>query len=123
MHQAQQAERIPAVQFDVWWGLIAGPLAWGLNEGASYATTQHACSTGHFYVLRIIAAACVVIALSGFVLAFAIHRRLPRDPATEEELPRDRAYFMAVVGMAMSLSFALIVLAQALPQAILSPCS
>ena len=123
MTEPQQSERVPAFELDVWWGLIAGPLAWGLNEGASYAITQHACSTGHFYLLRIIGAISVIMAMSGFLLAFAIHRRLPHNPETEEQLPRDRAYFMAFVGMAMSLAFALIVIAQALPQVVLSPCS
>jgi hypothetical protein len=123
MTEAQQAERIPALEFEVWWGLIAGPLAWALNEGTDYALTQHACSTGHFYVLRVTSVVCILVALSGFALAFAVHRRLPRDPETEEELPRDRAYFLCIVGIAMSIAFAIIVISQVVPQWILSPCS
>jgi hypothetical protein len=123
MAEAQQAGRIPSSQFPVWWGLIAGPLAWGLNEGASYALTQHACSTGHFYVLRIVSVICLLLAFSGFALALGVRRRLPHDPQSEEQLPRDRAYFLAVTGIAMSLAFATIVVSQALAQTVLSPCS
>ena len=49
--EAQQVIDTPRLEFGVWWGIAAGPLAWGVDLGASYAVTQHACSTGHYYVL------------------------------------------------------------------------
>ena len=123
MNQAEEVERVPGLEFDVWWGLAAGPLSWGINEGTDYAITSHACSSGHFYVLHVTSLICLLLALSGFVLAFVVHRKLPHDPEREEQLPRDRAYFLSMVGMGMSLAFGLIVLAQTIPQWILSPCS
>jgi hypothetical protein len=32
----------------------AGPLAWAIDLGFSYVMAQHACSTGHYYVLHVI---------------------------------------------------------------------
>jgi len=106
----------------IWWGLIAGFLAWGLDLGASYVLDQHSCSTGHHYVLHLISIACLVLALSGFFAGFAELRRFPADTSEEGGSRLDRAHFQALLGIVFSLSFTLVVLAGAVPRWILSPC-
>jgi hypothetical protein len=121
--EAQQVIDTPRLEFGVWWGVAAGPLAWGVDLGSSYAVTQHACSTGHYYVLHVISVICFVLALTGFVLAFGMHRRLPQNADKQGHSSRDRAFFMSLVGIVMSLFFAVIIIAGAVPRWILSPCS
>jgi len=106
----------------LWWSVIAGPFAWALDLGFSYTLAQHSCSTGHHYVLHVITGVCFVIALSGFVLGFAEFQRFPQQATEEGGRPLDRAYFMAILGILFSLSFAVVVIAGAVPRWILSPC-
>jgi 4-amino-4-deoxy-L-arabinose transferase-like glycosyltransferase len=101
--------------------MLIGPVSWALDEGISYAIDQHACSTGHFYVLHITTAACFVLALTG---AFVGWRQFSKIPNGNEEggSPRDRSWFMALLGILLSLGFALVIIAMAVPKIILSPC-
>src|SRR6185312_13801683 len=123
MAEAQQIVDTPRLEFAVWWGIAAGPIAWGCDLGLSYAIARHSCSTGHFYVLHVVSLVFFVVALTGFVLAFGMHRHLPEQADKQGHLPRDRAFFLSLVGIVMSLFFAVIIIAGAVPRWILSPCS
>jgi len=106
------------------WGFWIGPIAWLLDLGISYALTQHACSTGHFYVLHVLTWVFFVVALSGAAAAASTfrHPEFPHESIKEGVRPRDRAYFQAIVGIGMSLAFAVIIIAGTVPRLILSPC-
>jgi hypothetical protein len=121
--EARQITDTPRLEAAVWWGLAAGPFAWASDMGASYAAAPHACSTGHFYVLHVITVVCVVVALTGFALAFGTHRSLPQNADKEGHLPRDRAFFLSLLGIVISVGFAIVIVATAVPRWILSPCS
>jgi len=123
MSETQPIVDTPRLEFAVWWGVAAGPVAWGFDLGSSYAVTSHACSTGHFYVLHIISLICFIVALTGFVLAFGTQRKMPERADKQGHAPRDRAFFLSLVGITMSLFFAVIIIAGAVPRWILSPCS
>jgi hypothetical protein len=123
MKEAEHIADTPRLEAAVWWGVAAGPLAWGCDLGSSYAAAPHACSTGHFYVLHVISLVFFLIALSGFALAFGTYRRLPEQAEKQGHLPRDRAFFLSLVGIGMSLGFAVIIIAGAVPRWILSPCA
>ncbi len=123
MTEADQVAREPKVEPALWWGMFAGPIAWAFDLGFSYSLVQHACSTGHFYVLYLIDGICGAVALSGFFLAYGAYKRFPGDVKEEGGRPQDRAHFQAVTGMLFSLSFTVVILALSLPRWILSPCS
>jgi len=106
----------------LWWSLIAGFVAWGADLGLSYMLEQHSCSTGRFYVLHAISVVCFVMALSGFRTGLVEFRRFPGTTSEEGGTHFDRAHFQALLGMAFSLSFALVIIAGSVPRWILSPC-
>src|SRR5947209_20563664 len=106
----------------VWWSLAAGFAAWGTDLGLSYMLEQHSCSTGHHYVLHAISIVCFVIALSGFGTGLVEFRRFPGTTSEEGGTHFDRAHFQALLGMAFSLSFTLVIIAASVPRWILSPC-
>ena len=108
--------------FALWWSLAAGFAAWGTDLGLSYILEQHSCSTGHHYVLHVISIVCFLLALSGFFVGFSELRALPHHAKEEGGSRFDRAHFQALLGVAFSLSFAVVIIAGSVPRWILSPC-
>jgi hypothetical protein len=116
-HSSEEPVTIAAL----WWGILIGPTAWALDQGISYAIDQHACSTGHFYVLHVASAVCFVLGLTGALVAWR-QLALVRDGRDEGGSPRDRSWFMAWLGILMSSVFALTIVALAVTKIVLSPC-
>ena len=61
--------------------------------------------------------------LTGFLLAIGTYKKMPERAEKQGHAPRDRAFFLSLVGIVMSLFFAVIIIAAAVPRWILSPCS
>jgi hypothetical protein len=103
-------------------GVLLGPFAWILDEGLSYSLEQHSCSTGHFYVLHVISAVALIIALGGAGIAW---RQLSLVGTGSEEggSIRDRSWWMARLGIALGIGFGVVIVALAVPKILLSPCS
>jgi hypothetical protein len=114
-----QAGRTPP---RLWWSLVAGFAAWAVDLGLSYMLEQHSCSSGHHYVLHVISVVCFAIALTGFGTGLVEFRRFPGTTSVEGGSHFDRAHFQALLGMAFSLSFAVVVIAGSVPRWILGPC-
>jgi len=117
--QLIQAGRTP---LGLWWSLIAGFAAWAIDLGFSYVVEQHTCSTGHHYLLHVISLASLAIALTGFATGWVEFKRFPGTTSEEGGSHFDRAHFQALLGMAFSLSFAVVILAGAVPRWIVGPC-
>jgi hypothetical protein len=122
MARSQQQIQEGRTPRGLWWSLIAGFAAWAFDLGCSYVLEQHSCSTGHHYVLHITSIVCFVIALTGFGTGWMEFRRFPGTTSEEGGSHFDRAHFQALLGMAFSLSFAVVIIAGAVPRWILSPC-
>jgi hypothetical protein len=122
MPQNQGAIKSPRTTAALAWGMAAGPLAWACDEGFSMSLTQHACSTGHHYVLHLISLIAFAVALSGAVTGYRLYREMPDELDPKGGEPRDRAHFQALYGIASSLGFALVIIAFAVPRWMLSAC-
>jgi hypothetical protein len=122
MARSEQQIEAGRTPLGLWWSLIAGFAAWGSDLGLSYMLEQHSCSTGHHYVLHIISIVCLAIALTGFGTGWVEFRQIPGTASEEGGSHFDRAHFQALLGMAFSLSFALVIIAGAVPRWILGPC-
>ena len=122
MAQSEQSIQAGRTPWGLWWSLAAGFASWGTDLGLSYMLEQHSCSTGHHYVLHAIGIVCFLIALSGFGTGLVEFKRFPGTTSEEGGSPFDRAHFQALLGMALSLSFAVLVIAGSVPRWILSPC-
>ena len=122
MARSEQIIRGGRTPVGLWWSLIAGFVAWGADLGLSYMLEQHSCSTGHHYVLHIISLVSLAIALTGFGTGWVEFRRFPGTASEEGGSHFDRAHFQALLGMAFSLSFAVVVIAGAVPRWIIGPC-
>ena len=117
----ERADRFEPNPLTLWYAILAGPVAWAFEEALNYAFDEHACSTGHFYVQWIVCVCALLVALSG---AFIARIEISRTGEQHEDggTPRDRSWFMARLGLAASLGFALVIIALTVPHFILSPC-
>lgn len=122
MERSEQQIQAGRTPLGLWWSLIAGFAAWTFDLGFSYVLEQHSCSTGHHYVLHVISIVCLAIALTGFGAGWVEFRRFPGTTSEEGGSHFDRAYFQALLGMAFSLSFSVVVIAGAVPRWIVGPC-
>jgi hypothetical protein len=122
MAKSEQQIRAGRTPPGLWWSLAAGFAAWGLDLGLSYGLERHSCLAGDRSLLHLIGIACFAIALSGFGTGLAEFRRFPGTTSEEGGSHFDRAHFQALLGMAFSLSFALVVIAGSVPRWILGPC-
>lgn len=106
----------------LWTGILAGPLAWALDEGIGYVLVPHACSTGHGYVLHVATALCLLIAAAAFLLAWRMLVMTPPSSTEDGGDASSRSRFMAMVGMASSALFFMAIIAEAIPRFILNAC-
>jgi hypothetical protein len=106
----------------LWAGILLGPAAWAVDFVLSYAVTHHECSTGAMLWHRTSSVIAVLVALWGAYLGWDSKRRLPDDVPIHEGNVIARSRTMAIAGIGMGLWFAVIIIAEAVPRFILSPC-
>lgn len=105
----------------LWFAVLAGPAAVATNQLTGYALTKWACASGHTFVLTAIAGVTLLLALSGAWVGWSCRRRL-RDANEHGGRIIDRSYFAALIGVGLSLLTALLIVLQAFPHFVLSPC-
>ncbi len=99
---------------------VAPPLLWLLQLQATYAYAAFSCEAPH--VIAIVGALAATTVLVGGLAAIAWVARRRASGAPPAASPA-AASFVAVVGLFLSLQLVMVMLAQALAVAILSPCS
>ena len=106
----------------LWTGILAGPIAWAFDLMASYAVVKWVCHTNHYAILPIITTASLAIVIGGGAIAWNAFMHTSNDVPTDGGQPRQRARFMAVLGLASCGLFALQILAGAIPHWVLDAC-
>ena len=106
----------------LWTGILAGPLAWAFDLGVSYALVKWSCVSQRPAIFHLITAACLLIVAAAAVVSwFALDRTSNAGP-TDGGAPRQRARFMAILGLTSSALFGLTIVAGAIPHWVLSAC-
>ena len=105
----------------LWYAILVPPLAFAADLVLGYALVQHACSTGHFYVLHVLTIIALALTVSAALIGWREYNRIPKAD-DEGGSPFDRAHFMAIAAMIWSAAFIIIILANGVPRMILSPC-
>lgn len=106
----------------LWTGILAGPIAWAFDLMASYAVVRWVCHTGRYGVLPLITFASLAAVIGGAAVSWTALLRTVDDVPTDGGRPRQRARFMALLGLASSALFALQILAGAIPHWVLDAC-
>src|SRR5947209_7989691 len=106
----------------LWWGVLAGPIAFALDETISYATVQHSCSTGVHGIEHFYTALGILIACSGIAAAQWCYRRIPTSVSLEQGSTESRSRWMAIYGTAASIVFIVVMIAISIPKWAMSAC-
>jgi len=101
-------------------GLLAGPLAWLAQLQATYALVPWACSRGHRFALLLVSLGAVAVAVAGGLGSWKSWRG--PAPLTGEPQGIEGARLLALLGVSLSVSFVLVLIASAIPTLILRPC-
>jgi hypothetical protein len=103
-------------------GFLLGPLAWFLDLEASYAAVKWACAHDHRDLMLLVPVGSLALVGVAAWLSWSCWT-LVRDRAREEGgSVEDRSYFLAIVGMAVNATFALLIATSLAPRYFLSPC-
>jgi hypothetical protein len=106
----------------LWAGILAGPAAWAVDLALSYALVKWTCLGQREAVLHVITLGSLAVVATGAVVSwFALQRTKP-DVPTDGGDPRQRARFMAILGLTSSALFALTIVAGAIPSWVLDAC-
>jgi hypothetical protein len=106
----------------LWTGILAGPMAWALDLTTSYAVVKPVCHTHSDGMLHLIALGCLAMVMGGAAISWFAFQRTAGDLPTDGGQPRQRARFMAVLGMTSSALFAVQILAGAIPPWVIDAC-
>ena len=105
----------------LWFAVLAGPGALFANLFAGYALVKWACASGHTFLLTAISVAALGLSLAGAWVGWTCRERL-RNATEYGGRIIDRSYFLAIVGIGLALVNALLIVMQAYPHFLLSPC-
>jgi hypothetical protein len=99
----------------LWFGFLAGPVAWTLHELVSYVLVGVACRMGFGSVLHLVTVACLALAGAGAYVAFRAHPSGLLAPRTAADL-------LAGAGILTDALFAFAIIMEGLPNVVVSPC-
>jgi hypothetical protein len=110
-------------KFGLWMGFLGGPIAWLANLQASYSLVPWTCQHGKHFLLHVSSALflCLAVGAAFLVKGSSIPASVVRS--SKNQGMEEVAPFMGQVGFWMSMLFALLIAAQAVPTFVLSPCA
>jgi hypothetical protein len=106
----------------LWTGILAGPIAWAVDLTSTYALVHWTCSSHRETALHAVPAAALAVVAGGAVLSVLALQQTRGAAPSDGGDPRQRARFMAVLGLTSCALFALTIVAGAIPQWVLDAC-
>jgi hypothetical protein len=95
----------------LWFGALAGPIAWLIDLQIKYALVQYVCRNRAEWIFWVTALGALILAVAGIVVAFP-------HVASDDR----RIRFMALAGIGISAMFSLAIIAMSIPDIFLKAC-
>ena len=106
----------------LWAAIFAGPVVWFLSFGANFSLVPWACSLHWKPALYVISLVAMLCTAASAWAAWRAWYRLGREMPGEGGGAIPRARIMAISGLLLSALSFLLILAQAMPEALLGAC-
>jgi uncharacterized membrane protein YidH (DUF202 family) len=102
--------------------LSTGFLALACQLSLNYVLRAHACYVHSRTILHVITGCTLLLTFVGLLLALSALRNLPAEKDEEGGKPYDRAHFQALLAIGFNISFAVAVVAVAIPAWLVQLC-
>lgn len=106
----------------LWTGIVAGPAAWAIDLTASYALVKWTCLTQRETLLHLVTVLALAGCAGGAVVSCLALQHSADAVPTDGGDPRQRAHFMAILGLTSCALFALTIVAATIPRWFLDAC-
>lgn len=106
-----------------WWGVMGAPVIWAIQLQAEYSFAPVTCHIGTHIPLYVFTILCIILALIGTVISHHQWRTMGSgspDQTDGGHIARRR--FNGGLGMIISLTFAIVILAQGLSAVFFDAC-
>jgi hypothetical protein len=107
---------------ELWFGVLAPPFFYLLDEELSYAFGYGACGTGRRGAFLISTLVCALIVALAGLISLTRYRALPETADLEGARELDRNRFLSILGIGMSAGFLVFILANFVPKLMLGIC-
>jgi hypothetical protein len=97
-------------------------VAWAFDLTASYALVTWACLTGRGALMHLLTIASLAMVAAGATVSWLSLQHSADAVPTDGGEPRQRAHFMAILGLTSCALFALTIVAGAIPRWVLDAC-
>ncbi|MFN7138287.1 MAG: hypothetical protein ACK4UN_02990 [Limisphaerales bacterium] len=106
----------------LWTGVLAGPILWFAHQQISFLLVPWVCGPGNMLALHAATFVMLLLTVGAGLMAYWSWKQVrDRGSRQEDDIP-SRTLFMSVVGMTSSALFAIVILAQGLPNFFIDPC-
>lgn len=99
----------------LWFGFLAGPIAWALHLNASYAAVPFLCGSRWSPVLHVFTALALGLAAAGFVSSVRSWQTAGKPSHARGGGIEGRSSLLSIGGMATGAFFFLVILVQSTP--------
>ena len=106
----------------LWTGILTGPIVWAIDLLASYAIVKWVCQTDNYSAFQLISIASLAAVIGAASISYMALLRTRGNVPTDGGRPRQRARFMAILGLVTCGLFALQIIAGAIPHWVLDAC-
>jgi len=104
-----------------WMGFLGGPMVWAGAFFLSYALVPTICQRGGIWILQVIPLTGFFLILGAGGVSWRNWTRLAGE-GDDPERRVERARFMALAGLVLSVGFGLVMAAQLIPTFAIHPC-
>lgn len=104
------------------WSVLAGPFGWAIDQIASYASVELVREEGRHWIVHLFTAIGLLMAASGIAVASNARRSLRSYAPSSIALTPAYVEWIATLGIWLSLAFAIVIVALAIPKWLVSPC-
>ena len=106
----------------LWFPILVPPLVVLAQQSANYALVALECQNQQRLPIHLVTAAALIVALIGVALAWRGWKAAGVAAPGDSGDPQSRTRFLAIVGVSLSALMALVIVAQWLTVAFISPC-
>ena len=103
-------------------GFLLGPAAWFTDLQASYAIVKWACAHDRRDVMLLLPVASLAVVGIGAWLCWSCWMLVRQRANTDGGTVEDRSFFLAITGLGVNATFALLIISSVAPRYFLSPC-